>query len=404
MTAPRVVVAGGGPVGVVTALAAAEQGFAVTLVEASARIEDAPRASTLHPSTLEMLARLGMLDDVRAVGLTARYFEFWDRPSHTRVAQMDHEVLRDDTPFPFVVQTEQHKLVRIGLDRLAQYPHVDVRRGWAVAAVEQDAGGVDVAIRGEAGDDVVRGTWLVGSDGARSTVRKALGVDFEGYTWPERFIVLTTTHDAEADLGCCYRNYFADPDEWANLFKVAGDDLAGRWRVVFPTRPDESDDEALSDAATQARLHRVLPSADGPIQLAHRNLYRVHQRVAATFRVGRAFLAGDAAHVNNPIGGLGLNCGVHDAIELVDTLALAGDSADDNQLLDRYERRRRSLNIEFVQEQTVNNKRRLEEKDPVRRRQRLDELAATADDEVRHRAFLRRTSLLDSVHRSKAIA
>ena len=184
MTAPRVVVAGGGPVGVVTALAAAEQGFAVTLVEASAHIEDAPRASTLHPSTLEMLAGLGMLDDVRAVGLTARYFEFWDRPSHTRVAQMDHEVLRDDTPYPFVVQTEQHKLVRIGLDRLAQHPHVDVRRGWAVTGVDQDAAGVSVAIRGDAGDDVVRGAWLVGSDGAGSTVRKSLGVEFEGYAGP----------------------------------------------------------------------------------------------------------------------------------------------------------------------------------------------------------------------------
>ena len=403
MTAPRVVVAGGGPVGVVTALAAAGQGFPVTLVEALSRIEDAPRASTLHPSTLEMLADLGIMDDVMAVGLVARYFEFWDKPSRTRVAQMDHDLLRDDTPFPFVVQTEQHKIVRIGLERLATYPHVDVRLGWAVTDVVQDSEGVSVTIRGDDGDDVVRGAWLVGSDGARSAVRKSLGVEFEGYTWPERFLVLTTLRDIEADLGCCYRNYFADPDEWANLFKVAGDDLLGRWRVVLPTRPDESDDEALSDASAQARLSRVLP-VDGPVELVHRNLYRVHQRVAATFRVGRVFLAGDAAHVNNPIGGLGLNCGVHDAVELVDTLVAAEGRADDDRLLDRYERRRRSLNIEFVQQQTVANKKRLEEKDPVQRRAHLDELAAISDDEARHRAFLRRTSLLDSVHRSKAIA
>ncbi|MGH3367212.1 MAG: FAD-dependent monooxygenase, partial [Nocardioidaceae bacterium] len=266
--------------------------------------------------------------------------------------------------------------------------------------------GVSVTIRpgdSDGSEDVVHGDWLAGCDGGRSTVRRSLGVEFEGYTWPERFCVLTTSRDAERDLGCCYRNYFADPDEWANLFKVAGDDLSGRWRVVFPTAAGESDDDALSDASAQSRLRRVLP-ADGPVEIIHRNLYRVHQRVASVFRVGRVFLAGDAAHVNNPIGGLGMNCGVHDAIELVDTLELARGRADDDHVLDRYERRRRTLNLEFVQEQTVANKRRLEERDPARRRQRLDELAAIAGDRDRHRAFLRRTSLLDSVRRAHAIA
>ncbi len=403
MTRVHVVVAGAGPVGVVTALAAAGHGFGVTLVEASERVEDAPRAATFHPSTLEMLTGLGIMDDFLAVGLVARHFEFWDKPSRTRVARMDHDLLRDETPFPFVVQTEQHKLVRIGLERLARDPNVDLRLGWAVTDVAQDSGGVTVTVRGDGAEDTVRGDWLVGSDGGRSTVRKALGVDFEGYTWPERFVVLTTPRNAQGDLACCLRNYFADPDEWANLFKVAGDDLAGRWRVVFPTRPDESDDEAVSDASAQARLRRVLP-VEEPVEVVHRNIYRVHQRVAARFRVGRVFLAGDAAHVNNPIGGLGLNCGVHDAIELVDTVALAGNRADDDALLDRYERRRRALNIEFVQQQTVDNKRRLEERDPAERRARLDELAAIADDDARQRAFLRRTSLLDSVRRSRAIA
>lgn len=402
MSPVSVVVAGAGPVGVVTALAAAGRGFEVTLVEASESVEDAPRAATFHPSTLEMLAGLGIMDDFLAVGLVARHFEFWDKPSRTRVARMDHDLLRDETPFPFVVQTEQHKLVRLGLERLAQHPDVTLRLGWAVTGVAQDSGGVSVTVCGDGAEETIRADWLVGSDGGRSAVRKALGVDFEGYTWPERFVVLTTPRDAQLDLGCCLRNYFADPDEWANLFKVAGDDLTGRWRVVFPTSPDEPDDEAVSDASAQARLRRVLP-VDDPIPVTHRNIYRVHQRVAARFRVGRVFLAGDAAHVNNPIGGLGLNCGVHDAIELVDTVALAGSRVDD-ELLDRYERRRRALNIEFVQQQTVDNKRRLEERDPGARRARLDELAAIAEDHRRQRAFLRRTSLLDSVRRSRAIA
>src|SRR6185503_14421554 len=206
--------------------------------------------------------------------------------------------------------------------------------------------------------------YVIGCDGGRSTVRKQLGIEFEGYTWLERFIVLTTQFDFEGERGYCYRNYLSDPEEWANLFKIAGDDGKGQWRVVFPTRAEETDEGALSEAGAQARLQRFFPKRT-PYPIIHRNLYNVHQRVAATFRKGRVFLAGDAAHVNNPIGGLGLNCGIHDAMELANTLRQVVAADADESLLDRYERRRRPLNIEFVQSQTIHNKKRLEEKDPA---------------------------------------
>src|SRR5438046_2111241 len=128
---------------------------------------------------------------------------------------------------------------------------------------------------------------------------------------------------------------------------------------------------------------------------SHLNLYSVHQRVAKQFRSARVFLCGDAAHVNNPIGGLGLNSGIHEAWDLAQLLSQAG--AD----LDAYERRRRPLNIEYVQEQTIANKRRLEERDPEKREARFAELARMADDAVAHKAFLRRASLLESVRRLK---
>ena len=135
----------------------------------------------------------------------------------------------------------------------------------------------------------------------------------------------------------------------------------------------------------------------------HKNLYKVHQRVALKFCQGRALLAGDSAHVNNTVGGLGLNGGIHDAMELVDTLIEVERNGADRGLLDRYERRRRTLNIEFVQEQTINNKKRLEEKDPAARQARFDELRAIAEDLKRHRQFLLRTSLIESVRKSKTI-
>ncbi|WP_347038043.1 FAD-dependent monooxygenase [Glutamicibacter halophytocola] len=128
----------------------------------------------------------------------------------------------------------------------------------------------------------------------------------------------------------------------------------------------------------------------------------MHQRVAKNFRSGRVFLAGDAAHVNNPIGGLGLNCGIHDATELLATLQQYAIKKDEN-VLDRYERRRRELNIQFVQQQTVDNKKRLEETDPEVRAQRLNDLAETAADPERMKAFLRRTSPLESKIKSEAI-
>jgi 3-(3-hydroxy-phenyl)propionate hydroxylase len=286
------------------------------------------------------------------------------------------------------VQTEQHKLALMGIERLRAMSNASMRMAERVTGLTQDADGVTVQT--EQGE--VRADYVIGCDGGRSTVRKTLGIEFEGFTWPERFLVVTTRFDFAAAIGCCFRNYMADPDEWTNLFKVAGDDLNGRWRAVFNTRQDESDEEALSDTAVRARLGRVhVP--EGKRDYLHLNLYSVHQRVAKQFRQGRVFICGDAAHVNNPIGGLGLNSGLHEAWHLANLLN-GGD-------LDEYERVRRPLNIEYVQEQTIANKKRLEEREPAARERRFEELARTADDAAKHRAFLMRASLLESVRRIK---
>ena len=403
MKKPRIIIAGGGPVGVVSALACAQHGYPVTLLEAEDKIDDNPRAATTHPSTLELIARVGLIDQFIREGLVARFFQFWDKPSRTKIVEFDHDMLRDETPYPFVVQTEQHKLAKMGIERLRTFPDAEVRFSSRAITVDQDADGAMVTIEGPHGTETFHGEYVIGADGGRSSMRKALEIEFEGFTWPERFLVLTTVDDFQKLLtGCCYRNYLADPDEWTNLFKVAGDDGEGRWRAVFPTRMQETDEEALGDDSTYSRLQRVFPM-DRQYNVVHRNLYKVHQRVAATFRRGRVFLAGDSAHVNNSVGGLGLNGGIHDAMELVDTLHQVITKQASEGLLDRYTRRRRTMNIEFVQEQTILNKKRLEERDPEARQARFDELRAIAEDPHKHKEFLLRTSLIASVRKAQSI-
>jgi 3-(3-hydroxy-phenyl)propionate hydroxylase len=263
--------------------------------------------------------------------------------------------------------------------------NAEVRMGTRATGLTQRGDWVEVHCENQA----FAADYVIGADGGRSTVRKSLDIEFEGYTWPERFLVITTMFDFQAALGCCFRNYMADPHEWTNLFKVAGDDLKGRWRAVFNTREDEKDEEALSDAAVRARLSRVyVPERQR--DYLHLNLYAVHQRVAKQFRKGRVFLCGDAAHVNNPIGGLGLNSGIHEAWDLAKAIAKRDES-----LLDSYEARRRPLNIKYVQEQTIANKRRLEEREPAQRAKRFAELRETAEDPKRHKVFLMRAALLE---------
>jgi 3-(3-hydroxy-phenyl)propionate hydroxylase len=386
---------------VVTALALARQGLDVQLFEAEARVNDSPRAATTHAATLEILENLGLVEEVTRRGLIEPKFRIWDRASRTIIAEFNFGVLKNDTRYPYVVQCEQHKLANIALDRLRALPNVAVEFSARVGGFEQFDDRVEVEVETATGRRRVSASYLIGADGGRSTVRKGLEIEFEGYTHPERFLVLTTTYPFGTEFAECSRNYFSDPDEWAALFKVTGDDGNGLWRVVFPTRLMESEEEAFEEAAVQARLQRFFPKP-GPYPVVHRNIYNVHQRVAAAFRKGRAFLAGDSAHVNNPLGGLGLNFGIHDGVELSSLLGRVIRREVPPDVLDLYDRFRRPLNVEYVQQQTIANKKRLEEKDPAMRAKSNASLRAIAADPAAHRAYLLRASLIDSVRKRQA--
>jgi 3-(3-hydroxy-phenyl)propionate hydroxylase len=172
--------------------------------------------------------------------------------------------------------------------------------------------------------------------------------------------------------------------------------------MAFPVHPDEDEDEVLADEAVEARMQRFMPRVER-YEVPYKGIYRVHQRVAKEWRMGRIVLAGDAAHLNNPLGAFGLNGGLHDAILLADYLGKVSRGEADEALLDRYVRQRRTANLEFVQTQSIANKRLLEEADPAAREQKFSELRKIAADRDAARDFLIKSSMIWSVRRAAEI-
>jgi 3-(3-hydroxy-phenyl)propionate hydroxylase len=335
---------------------------------------------------MEMFEASGVTQRLHELGIVCPQWQFRCRDEGV-IAEFDLGLIANVTRYPYRLQCEQHKLVAILAEMLTKDSHFTIHYGTEVEDVKQDASGVTVICADGA---VHKGAYVIGADGGRSVVRKSQDIDFAGFTYQERFLVITTTVDFE-QKGFAYSCYVSDPREWCALFKVPGKGPPGLWRVVFPTPPEATAEELLDFGSAQDRLRGFIPR-DTPYPIMHTNLYTVHQRVAATYRRGRALLAGDAAHVNNPLGGMGMNFGIHDAVSLADTIARVLAGAPDD-LLDLYDRQRRHVANAFLQAMTIQNKRVLEEKDPVKRRERLDEMRAIAADPTKTRGFLMQTSM-----------
>ena len=244
---------------------------------------------------------------------------------------------------------------------------------------------------------------MIGCDGGRSTVRKLAGIEFEGFTYPERFIKIATSFDfGVANPKVAFRNYFSDPSEWCNLFKVQGKRPPGLWRAIMPIGAEETDEIALSPERIEARLQKFFPN-NGRYEIEYVNVYGAHQCVAATFRQGRVLLAGDSAHVNNPIGGMGMNGGIHDGINVAGKLAKVVHGEAGDELLDVYSRQRRHAAVKYVQAQTIANKRLMEERDLAVRAKNFEELRRTAENPETAKAYMRRAALFDSLKDAAAV-
>jgi len=399
----RIVVIGAGPVGLCLSLALAQADLKVCLIEALGDdnfLEQVPRAGTNHPATLEMYERIGLYEKLEPRGIIAPVFHYWDRHQGKLIAAFDHAHLKNDTRFPYVLQCERIKIVEEALKMAKAHPNIDLRLNSEFVSFDQDADGVVARIVNAAGEqETIAGRYIVSGEGARSIVRKELGIAFEGFTYDDRTLNIEVAYDFKKH-GYADRNYISDPDEWSNLFHWKGP--PDRWRVHFPTDPKADENVLTRPEALQAQMQKFLPTGK-PFDIVGSNLYVVHQRVADKFRVGRAILAGDSAHVNSPIGAMGMNSGIHDAINLADKLiAIARGEADDS-VLERYERQRRHVAVAHTQAQTIRNKRLLAEQDPAVRKRNHDELRRTAENPELARKYLLRTALFESLREAEAV-
>jgi len=392
---PTIVIVGMGPVGMTAALSLARRGIPVTVLEAGDDLATESRASTFHPPSLQILDDLGVADEVIATGLKAPGFQY---RGHDRelIAHLDMSLLADYTNFPFRIQNEQGTLTRIIRRHLEQMDHVTLRFGAPVERVEMGRDCAYVYLPGDGRAPSYRADWVLAADGAGSAVRQSLGIAFEGVTYPERFLVASTTHDFLEDFdNLAYVSYVYDPEDWGVLLRTPT-----HWRVLFPIGEDESDEVALSPERIEERLQGVI-ALDEPYPVVHSTIYRVHQRLAATFGLGRILLAGDAAHINNPLGGMGMNSGIHDAHAAAEAIAFAFEGGDAERAVSTYARVRYDAAAVDVQVNTQKNYEEMRERDERERAGRKQEMAEVAADEERCRAYLMGASMLSSFETSR---
>ncbi|MGP6204679.1 FAD-dependent oxidoreductase [Microbacterium sp. F2] len=363
MTNPTVIVVGGGPVGLATAYGLATSGVDVTVLEKSDTVVTAPRAMAYLFFVHDGFEKLGILDDLTAEALLGDGMNLIDYASGEQF-HSSLDAIADDVAHPYTLHLGQDQISRILVRRLERLDNVDLRFGAEVTEIAQDEDGVTVAFTGADGDERLRAAWLIGTDGANSVVRKSVGLGFEGMTWPDRFISTNIRADLGAE-GLKIANWRIDPVYGAIIAQITADNL---WRYTFRESGD------LPDEGLEERIHEhfsVGMPGGAAYELVQFQPYRMHQRAAETFRVGRVLLAGDAAHITNPVGGLGLTGGFLDSFVLTEALAAVIRGAADDSVLDAYSTLRRRVYLDVASPAASANKRMLFDPHPPEEKAQL---------------------------------
>ena len=386
----RIIIAGAGPVGCVSALYLAQNGIPVTLIEACDSLPEDLRASTFHSPTLDMLDDLGVAGKIIEQGLICPIWQQRDTRDNWSV-EWDLGILKEDTNHPYRIQCEQFKLTRVIVAELAKMKNVEILFSVKAVSADQDEQGVTLKVDTADGLKELKGRYLIASDGASSVIRASQEIKFPGLTFPELWLCVSTEFEFENYFdNLAPVAYFSAENFWFLLLRVPG-----LWRVLMPSNNGQTAEMLLQEGSVQELMHRVVP-IEGDFETVHRTAYPVHQRVAESYQCGRIFLAGDAAHINNPLGGMGMNGGIHDGINLSKKIASVWRGDADEKLLDLYEAERLPVANEYVQKTTLRNKAMLEQHDPIARKARQKELSTVAADPQKAREYLLESSMIAS--------
>ncbi len=401
----QVVVVGAGPVGSITALRLSQLGIPVVLLEALSYIPTGHRAATTHSSTLDLLDKVGISSQIIEAGLKAQYFQYRHLDSNEVFAEFDFSFLKDETNHPYAIQLEQHKTVEIALKEASKYKNFTLLREHVVSEVNNKEDIVEVTVKLPNEEiKIISCKFLIGCDGGKSYIRKSQGIDFPGFTWEERFLILASYFDYEQADNYRYRNYLAGKDTWCSVFKIPGPKGCGMWRNLFPVMQGVSESDILSEKYINNQIKTCFPYIE-KINVVDKNLYSVHQRVADKFVKGRIILAGDAAHVNNPLGGMGMNSGIHDGLNVAEKISELwnNNSLSVDKVLSLYDRQRRPLAKKYVQAQSIENKKTLQSGDSRKSKDKYENLKRISSSKDLQKSFLLKASLIDMVRESDSI-
>ena len=397
MNSAKVIIIGAGPVGTFVAYCLAEYGIETILLESEASCETDMRASTFHPSTLKYLDNLNLANELIDKGLKAPIFQYRIRATD-EILEFNLEELSDVLDFPFRLQCEQYKFARMLADKLDNHKYSSVMFNRELISFSDAGNKVKLKVDHKGIGEDYECDYLIGADGANSIVRRNLGIEFGGFTYKEKFFTLSTEKPLEnyfTDLS--YVNYVSDPDEWFVMLKAPS-----AWRILVPVDEKLDDDLIRSDDYVRNIFKRALNS-DDRIETIHRTIYRVHQRVVDTMRSGRVILAGDSAHLNNPLGGFGMNGGLHDAWNLAKQLDEIINHNKNEELLDLYDRQRRTVMNEFIQKQTIRNKKMIEETGDDKYSSEWNRMRNIHQNDTERREYMFRQTMAQSLVREAEI-
>ena len=368
--ATDVIIVGAGPVGMLTALTLAQAGASVCVLEKEPHIVNSPRAAVYFPSTLIILEELGILDELLEIGFKNARFG-------THIPEFDHHSVVETTPiegidYDYQLHVGQHEVAHVAMEH-AQKLGMQAHFGTQVHGYEEYDDRIKVMTTGPDGEVSYDAKWLIGADGARSTVRKLAGIEFEGHTWPERFVA-TNVKFPFKELGYQQANFVCDP---VNMAVIAQLDRDGLWRCTY------MEDSSLPEEDFEERIHQRYEwfmQGSKDYEIVSASPYMLHQRAGETLRKGRILLAGDAAHATNPCGGLGLTSGVWTGVVLADVLGAVLRGEEDETILDRFSDERRRIFWDVVSPAATENKRMLQEADPDQRKKDLASIEALNSD------------------------